>query len=319
MGGLKQRAADHLLDVPHRRAGDRRRAGPGRVLQQGRDPLSHVRERPHAAVGGRAADVAADGDLHVPPRVPGVSRPQRLRPHAGPRMRSGTHDGHAAPHARRTDGARARCAGHRRHLHDAPPAMALALDRAGGRLDRRPATSGCRALGGASFEQFLEPSFGRRAAAREPRPRRRPRESTLMVVSIGRRARRHRHRGVLLPQEPRGGATRWPSGSPACTRCCSNKYYVDEIYDAAIVQPIRIVSEDGLWKVVDVARHRRRRQRRRRDRRRLRRACCGGCRPARCARTPRRCSSGSCWCSGITCGDDVHRGAQSAADDRFRS
>jgi NADH-quinone oxidoreductase subunit L len=30
-----------------------------------------------------------------------------------------------------------------------------------------------------------------------------------------------------------------------------NKYYVDEIYDAAIVQPIRIVSEDGLWKGVD--------------------------------------------------------------------
>jgi NADH-quinone oxidoreductase subunit L len=31
-----------------------------------------------------------------------------------------------------------------------------------------------------------------------------------------------------------------------------NKYYVDEIYDAAIVQPIRIVSEDGLWKILDV-------------------------------------------------------------------
>jgi NADH-quinone oxidoreductase subunit L len=31
-----------------------------------------------------------------------------------------------------------------------------------------------------------------------------------------------------------------------------NKYYVDEIYDAAVVQPIRIASEDGLWKTVDV-------------------------------------------------------------------
>jgi NADH-quinone oxidoreductase subunit L len=30
-----------------------------------------------------------------------------------------------------------------------------------------------------------------------------------------------------------------------------NKYYVDEVYDAAIVQPIRIVSEEGLWKRVD--------------------------------------------------------------------
>jgi len=35
-------------------------------------------------------------------------------------------------------------------------------------------------------------------------------------------------------------------------RLLLNKYYVDEIYDAAIVQPIRITSEDGLWKVVDV-------------------------------------------------------------------
>jgi NADH-quinone oxidoreductase subunit L len=31
-----------------------------------------------------------------------------------------------------------------------------------------------------------------------------------------------------------------------------NKYYVDEAYDAAIVQPIKITSEKGLWKVVDV-------------------------------------------------------------------
>ena len=31
-----------------------------------------------------------------------------------------------------------------------------------------------------------------------------------------------------------------------------NKYYVDEIYDATIVQPVRIVSEDGLWKGIDV-------------------------------------------------------------------
>ena len=35
-------------------------------------------------------------------------------------------------------------------------------------------------------------------------------------------------------------------------RVLTNKYYVDEIYDATVVQPIRIVSEDGLWKVVDV-------------------------------------------------------------------
>ena len=35
-------------------------------------------------------------------------------------------------------------------------------------------------------------------------------------------------------------------------RLLSNKYYVDEIYDTTIVQPIRILSEEGLWKRVDV-------------------------------------------------------------------
>ena len=35
-------------------------------------------------------------------------------------------------------------------------------------------------------------------------------------------------------------------------RLLVHKYYVDEIYDATIVQPIRIVSQEGLWKIVDV-------------------------------------------------------------------
>jgi NADH-quinone oxidoreductase subunit L len=34
-------------------------------------------------------------------------------------------------------------------------------------------------------------------------------------------------------------------------RLLLNKYYVDEIYDAAIVQPIKRSSEHGLWRVVD--------------------------------------------------------------------
>jgi NADH-quinone oxidoreductase subunit L len=35
-------------------------------------------------------------------------------------------------------------------------------------------------------------------------------------------------------------------------RLLLNKYYVDEFYDAAVVQPIRVASENGLWKRVDV-------------------------------------------------------------------
>jgi NADH-quinone oxidoreductase subunit L len=35
-------------------------------------------------------------------------------------------------------------------------------------------------------------------------------------------------------------------------RLLLNKYYVDELYDASIVQPIRIVSQEGLWRGFDV-------------------------------------------------------------------
>jgi NADH-quinone oxidoreductase subunit L len=31
-----------------------------------------------------------------------------------------------------------------------------------------------------------------------------------------------------------------------------NKYYVDELYDAAVVQPIEIASTEGLWRGFDV-------------------------------------------------------------------
>jgi len=35
-------------------------------------------------------------------------------------------------------------------------------------------------------------------------------------------------------------------------RLLENKYYVDEIYDAAVIQPILIVSREGLWKIFDI-------------------------------------------------------------------
>jgi NADH-quinone oxidoreductase subunit L len=39
---------------------------------------------------------------------------------------------------------------------------------------------------------------------------------------------------------------------PGLHRVLANKYYVDEIYDAALVQPVHIMSEQGLWKTLDV-------------------------------------------------------------------
>ena len=35
-------------------------------------------------------------------------------------------------------------------------------------------------------------------------------------------------------------------------RLLLNKYYVDELYDAAIIQPIKVASQEGLWRGVDV-------------------------------------------------------------------
>ena len=47
-------------------------------------------------------------------------------------------------------------------------------------------------------------------------------------------------------------AARAAAAFPGVYRLLLNKYYVDEVYDAAIVQPIRIVSQEGLWRGVDV-------------------------------------------------------------------
>lgn len=35
-------------------------------------------------------------------------------------------------------------------------------------------------------------------------------------------------------------------------RLLENKYYVDEIYDAALIKPIKVGSREGLWKLFDV-------------------------------------------------------------------
>ena len=47
-------------------------------------------------------------------------------------------------------------------------------------------------------------------------------------------------------------ADRAAAALPGVYRVLLNKYYVDEIYDATVVQPIRIVSQEGLWRGVDV-------------------------------------------------------------------
>jgi NADH-quinone oxidoreductase subunit L len=132
---------------------------------------------------------------------------------------------------------------HHQHLHDAPPAMAIALVV----LAIGSIVAGYAGLGG-RFERFLEPSFmpqtAEAAAPAGP-------EGLLMIVSsivafVGIAI------AAFFFLKNKLAADRMAERFADVDRVLTNKYYVDEIYDAAIVQPIRIVSEDALWKVVDV-------------------------------------------------------------------
>jgi NADH-quinone oxidoreductase subunit L len=137
------------------------------------------------------------------------------------------------------------------HLHDAPPAMALALVV----LAAGSVVAGYaglpHALGGSNrFEQFLAPSFtaGPETHAAEASV---SLELGLMAVSslvaLG---------GIALAAffflRNLDAADRVAARFASIYRLLSNKYYVDEIYDTSIVQPIRLLSEEGLWKRVDV-------------------------------------------------------------------
>jgi NADH-quinone oxidoreductase subunit L len=128
------------------------------------------------------------------------------------------------------------------HLHDAPPAMAwplivLAIGSAFAGFVGVPHVL----FGSDWFARFLEPSFsgaviGEAAEAAGL-------ELMLMAVSIFAMYFFLKHR-----EAADGVAARFAG----LYRLLQHKYYVDEIYDATIVQPIRIVSQEGLWKTVDV-------------------------------------------------------------------
>jgi NADH-quinone oxidoreductase subunit L len=156
----------------------------------------------------------------------------------------------------------------RHHAHDAPPAMAFALvllavgSIAAGYIGLPHALGGSNLL-----ERFLAPSFGAESAAGEAATPAGPAEVVegsgavaaaqeatlelrLMGVSTG-VALAGIVVAVFFFQWNRRAASRLAARVPGLYRLLLNKYYVDEIYDAAIVRPIGRVSEETLWKRVD--------------------------------------------------------------------
>jgi NADH-quinone oxidoreductase subunit L len=129
-------------------------------------------------------------------------------------------------------------------LHDAPPPMAVPLIV----LAIGSVVAGYVSLGG-RFERFLEPSFGAAAGGAPATPP--ALEWTLMVVSSGVALA-----GIGLAAyfflRRREAADALAARFAGVYRVLLRKYYVDEIYDAAIVQPVRIVSQEVLWKRIDV-------------------------------------------------------------------
>jgi NADH-quinone oxidoreductase subunit L len=169
------------------------------------------------------------------------------------------HDDHAHDH------------GHGGHLHDAPPAMALALIV----LAIGSVVAGYvgvpEALGGHNeIEHYLAPSFAAHAAAvagdaqaGEPGHAEAAAnehssgeggglsEAALMGISIAVALGGIGIAWYFFMANPKAADSVAESAGPVHD-VLLNKYYVDEIYDAAIVEPIVSVSRGGLWKIVDV-------------------------------------------------------------------
>jgi len=138
------------------------------------------------------------------------------------------------------------------HLHDAPPAMAAALivlavgSVAAGYIGIPHALGGHNLIG-----EWLAPAFmapGEAVVAHEADA---ALELSLMGVSsaiafigIGLAAFLWLKRRDIVE----GLAQRFAG----VYRLLLNKYYVDEVYDAAVVQPVRVISQEGLWRGFDV-------------------------------------------------------------------
>jgi NADH-quinone oxidoreductase subunit L len=151
------------------------------------------------------------------------------------------------------------------HLHDAPPAMALALivlaigSVAAGWIGIPHAIGGHNELGTWLAPAFSAPRVAGEAAAAEAGGEAETAaeadhaalELTLMGVSLTIAVA-----GIAFAYfvwiKRRRIADNMVREFPGLHRLLLNKYYVDELYDATIVQPIKAASTEGLWRWFDV-------------------------------------------------------------------
>jgi NADH-quinone oxidoreductase subunit L len=112
------------------------------------------------------------------------------------------------------------------------------------------------------FDEFLAPNFAQARVERSVESPAEPAgeqseeaskqlELALMAVSVAAAAGGIGIAGFFFLKN-REAAARLAERFIGLYTVLTHKYYVDEIYDAAVVQPTRIVAEQGLWKVVDV-------------------------------------------------------------------
>jgi NADH-quinone oxidoreductase subunit L len=152
---------------------------------------------------------------------------------------------------------------HGGHLHDAPPAMALALillavgSIVAGYIGVPHALGGHNSLG-----EWLAPSFQAMSgtvagggavteAAESAAAEGGSLELTLMLLSstvaiLGIAI------AAFIWLKRRDIAASMASNLSGLHRLLMNKYYVDEVYDATVVHPIHVISEEGLWRGFDI-------------------------------------------------------------------
>jgi NADH-quinone oxidoreductase subunit L len=133
----------------------------------------------------------------------------------------------------------------RRHVHESPPVMTLPLALLAILTVVAGIALGAPSSHGTAFARFLDPVLPLHEADHGATGK------VLILISIVVAVA-----GVLLAWMVYGRRTVRPEeiGEPrnGLHTLLLNKYYVDELYDATIVQPIKAASTEGLWRWFDV-------------------------------------------------------------------